>query len=230
MVKVRPDTSIRGVFWLTVDDITRPATINLTPGRKVYGERLTRVKDREYRLWDPHRSKLAAALLGGLKEVPFGPGSTVLYLGAASGTTSSHVSDIVGSLGLVYCVEFAPRPMRDLIKVCSQRPNMVPLLEDARHPERCGMFVGEVDAIYCDVAQPDQAEILAGNAGLFLRDGGGVLFAVKARSIDATKPPKDVFQHELAILRGRDFRIDGVIDLKQYARAHVMIRATYRPA
>ncbi len=50
----------------------------------------------EYRVWNPFRSKLAAAILGGVDQIYMPPGSKVLYLGAASGTTVSHVSDIVG--------------------------------------------------------------------------------------------------------------------------------------
>lgn len=50
----------------------------------------------EYRAWNPFRSKLAAAILGGIDQIHIKPGVRVLYLGAASGTTVSHVSDIVG--------------------------------------------------------------------------------------------------------------------------------------
>jgi fibrillarin-like rRNA methylase len=60
----------------------------------------------EYRVWNPFRSKLGAAILGGVGDIHMGPGSKVLYLGAASGTTVSHVSDIVGPVSwkcLEYC-------------------------------------------------------------------------------------------------------------------------------
>lgn len=50
----------------------------------------------EYRVWNPFRSKLAAAILGGVDNIWIVPGAKVLYLGAASGTTVSHVSDLVG--------------------------------------------------------------------------------------------------------------------------------------
>ena len=52
----------------------------------------------EYRVWNPFRSKLAAAILGGVDKIHMKPGAKVLYLGAASGTTVSHVSDIVGKV------------------------------------------------------------------------------------------------------------------------------------
>jgi fibrillarin-like rRNA methylase len=50
----------------------------------------------EYRVWNPFRSKIAAAIVGGIENIYFKPGSKLLYLGAASGTTVSHCSDLVG--------------------------------------------------------------------------------------------------------------------------------------
>jgi fibrillarin-like pre-rRNA processing protein len=209
------------------DGAQRLATKNLTPGRNVYGERLVHYEGVEYRLWDAFRSKLAAAILKGLKTVPIKPGHHVLYLGAASGTTASHVSDIVGEDGHVYCVEFASRAMRELINnVCAYRRNMSPLLEDARLPERYAMFIkGKVDDIYCDIAQPEQAKILADNADLFLKNSGWVMLAVKAQSIDVTKEPSEVFRREVKVLESRGFNIADVIHLEPYDKAHVMIVA-----
>ena len=53
----------------------------------------------------------------------------MLYLGAASGTTVSHVADIVGPEGMVYAVEFSHRSGRDLINVAKKRMNVVPIIE-----------------------------------------------------------------------------------------------------
>lgn len=47
-------------------------------------------------MWNPFRSKLAASIVGGIENIYMQPGSKVLYLGAASGTTVSHVADLVG--------------------------------------------------------------------------------------------------------------------------------------
>uniref|UniRef100_A0A8C0BR57 rRNA 2'-O-methyltransferase fibrillarin n=1 Tax=Buteo japonicus TaxID=224669 RepID=A0A8C0BR57_9AVES len=97
----------------------------------------------EYRAWNPFRSKLAAAILGGIDQIHIRPGTKVLYLGAASGTTVSHVSDIVGPEGLVYAVEFSHRSGRDLINVAKKRTNVIPVIEDARHPHKYRMLIGE---------------------------------------------------------------------------------------
>ena len=226
-VEVKPHPQFLGVYWFTLEDGSRRlATLNLTPGKNVYGERLVRFGSEEYRLWDPYRSKLAAVILKGLETVPIQPNHKVLYLGAASGTTASHVSDIVGEGGHVYCVEFAARAIRELVNnVCAFRSNMSPVLADARLPERYSTLVGKVDDVYCDIAQPEQARVLADNADLFLVDGGWVILAVKAQSIDVTKEPSEIYEHEINIMKARGFRISGVVHLEPYDKAHVMIVA-----
>ena len=146
------------------------ATRNLTPGKRFYGEQLLDVKDVEYRSWSPYRSKLAAAILRGLNELPLCDGDKVLYLGVASGTTCSHISDIVGEDGHIWGVEFASRPIRDLIQnLTNTRKNISPIFGDARLPGIYAALVPKVDIIYSDVAQPNQAEIVVKNAKVFLK-------------------------------------------------------------
>jgi fibrillarin-like pre-rRNA processing protein len=227
-VKVRPHPKFTEIYCVTLEDGSqRLGTRNLSPGRNVYGERLIKYEGTEFRVWDAFRSKLAAAILKGLETVPIKPNHSVLYLGAASGTTASHVSDIVGEKGHVYCVEFASRSIRDLVdNVCLYRLNMSPILEDARFPEKYAVFVrGKVDDIYCDIAQPEQAKVLADNADYFLKGSGWVMFAVKAQSIDVTKEPSEVYRSELAVLENRGFDIEQVVHLEPYDKAHAMIIA-----
>jgi fibrillarin-like pre-rRNA processing protein len=226
-VDVKPHPRFPEIYWVTLEDGARKlATKNLAPGKNVYGERLIRFKIMEYRLWDPYRSKFAAALLKGLETVPIQPDHKVLYLGAASGTTASHVSDIVGEEGHVYCVEFASRSIRELVNnVCAFRYNMSPILADARMPERYSTLMGKVDDIYCDIAQPEQAKVLADNADLFLVDGGWVMLAIKAQSIDVTKEPSEIYEREINIMKARGFQVEGVVHLEPYDKAHVMIVA-----
>ena len=226
--KVKPHPQFGEVYQVTLEDgAQRLATRNLAPGRTVYGERLIRFKRVEYRVWDAFRSKLAAAILKGVKTVPITPGSRVLYLGAASGTTPSHVSDIVGEEGHVYCVEFASRSLRELVNnVAAYRLNMSPFLEDARFPEKYAMFIaGKVDCVYCDVAQPEQAKILADNADVFLKPAGWVMLAVKAQSIDVTKDPAAIYKQEAKVLKRRGFRVEEIVRLEPYDKAHAMIVA-----
>ncbi len=225
---VKPHPQFPQVYLVTLEDGSQKlATRNLAPGRTVYGEKLIRFGDVEYRLWDPFRSKLAAAILKNVETVPIKSSHQVLYLGAASGTTASHVSDIVGDKGYVYCVEFASRAIRELVNnVCAYRVNMLPILEDARFPEKYAMFIrGKVEDIYCDIAQPEQAKILADNADLFLKSGGWIMLAVKAQSIDVTKEPSEIYKREVRVLEDRGFIIENVVHLEPYDKAHAMIVA-----
>ena len=222
---VKPHQKFSGIYWARLEDGNqRLATKNLTPRKNVYGERLISFKSNEYRIWDPFRSKLAAAILKGLTTVPIQPSQKVLYLGAASGTTASHVSDIIGEEGRVYCIEFAARSMRELVNnVCAFRLNMTPLLEDARTPEKYSMFIEKVDAIYCDIAQPEQAKILADNAKFFLKNGGWTMLAVKSQSIDVTKKPAEVYEREVNVLKRRGFVVEEIVLLEPYEKAHAMV-------
>lgn len=229
-VKVKPHPRFVEVYQVILEDgAQRLATKNLVPGKTVYGERLVSFKGVEYRVWDAFRSKLAAAIIKGVRTVPIKLGYQVLYLGAASGTTPSHVSDIVGEAGHVYCVEFAARSIRDLVEnVCVFRLNMSPFLADARLPEKYVMFIpGKVDCIYCDIAQPEQARVLADNADVFLKASGWVMLAVKSQSIDVTKQPAEIYAQESEVLRHRGFGVEEVLPLEPYDKAHAMIVAQW---
>ncbi len=222
-MKATEHERFRSVYWVELDDGTRKlATVNLARGTQVYGERLVEIEGAEYRLWDPYRSKLAASILKNIKENPIGSSKRVLYLGAASGTTSSHVSDLIGPGGCVYCVEVSSRPLRDLLVVCSRRPNMAPILADARQPHCYCSLIEKVDVIYQDVAQPDQTEILLANVKAFLQEGGHAMLALKARSIDVTKEPREIFRDEMEKLEKEMEIIDAKI-LDPYEKDHAMI-------
>ncbi|MCI2414912.1 MAG: fibrillarin-like rRNA/tRNA 2'-O-methyltransferase [Candidatus Aramenus sp.] len=211
-----------------VDGVTRLCTKNLAPGYSVYGERLIKFEGIEYREWNAFRSKLAGAILKGLKYNPIKKGTKVLYLGAASGTTPSHISDIVEKEGKVYGVEFSPRVVRELILVAQRRPNLFPILADARFPQAYSLLVEDPEVLYVDIAQPDQTDIAIYNAKFFLREGGYLLLAVKARSIDVTKEPEEIFMAEAEKLRKENFDVEQIINLDPYDKDHSMIVAKFK--
>ncbi|KAE8804499.1 rRNA 2'-O-methyltransferase fibrillarin 2 [Hordeum vulgare] len=182
----------------------------------------------EYRVWNPFRSKLAAAVLGGVDNIWIAPGARVLYLGAASGTTVSHVSDIVGPTGLVYAVEFSHRSGRDLVNMAKKRTNVIPIIEDARHPAKYRMLVGMVDVIFSDVAQPDQARILALNASYFLKNGGHFVISIKANCIDSVQAPEAVFAAEVEKLKLEQFKPSEQVTLEPFERDHACVVGGYR--
>jgi len=208
-------------------------TLSSVPGEAVYGEKRISVTEgeekREYRVWNPFRSKVAAAILGGVNNIYMGPGMKVLYLGAASGTTVSHISDIVGPTGIVFAVEFSPRSGRDLINVAKKRTNIIPIVEDARHPQKYRMLVGIVDTVFADVAQPDQARIIALNAHHFLKNGGHFVISIKANCIDSTAEPEVVFAKEVNKLKQEQFKPEEQITLEPYERDHAVVVGIYRP-
>ncbi|KAJ1550116.1 fibrillarin, partial [Cladochytrium tenue] len=208
-------------------------TKNLVPGESVYGEKRISVDNAdgtktEYRVWNPFRSKLAAGILGGLENIYIAPGKKVLYLGAASGTSVSHVADIVGPEGLVYAVEFSHRSGRDLINMAKKRTNVIPIIEDARHPHKYRMLVGMVDVVFADVAQPDQARIVALNSHLFLRTGGHVVISVKANCIDSTAPATAVFADEVKKMQAEKIKPREQLTLEPYERDHAVVVGEYR--
>ncbi|KAL3937624.1 MAG: hypothetical protein SGARI_002052 [Bacillariaceae sp.] len=216
-------------------------TLNSTPGVAVYGEKRISVETpsstpggvpdkTEYRVWNPFRSKIAAAVLGGVDNIWIKPGSKVLYIGAAAGTSCSHVSDIVGKSGAVYAVEFSHRPGRDLLGVAKLRTNIIPIIEDARHPLKYRMLIGMVDVVFADVAQPDQARIVALNSHYFLKNGGHAVIAIKASCIDSTAAPEAVFRREVSKLQEENFKPLEQLTLEPYERDHAVVIAEYRPA
>lgn len=205
-----------GVFT----DGDRLYTLNSAPGHAVYGERLVSWEGNEYREWSVTRSKLAAFLRNGGTRFPFGEDSRVLYLGAASGTTASHVAD-VARRGTVFCVEFSPRSFRDLVEVCETRPNMVPLLADATRPSEYAFAVDRVTVVYQDVAQKGQGLILARNMREFSAPAG--MLAVKSRSEDVTRHPREVYEMVRRQLRDEGLKVVESVPLDPMEKDHAMM-------
>ena len=196
-------------------------TLNLAPGKRVYDERLIKQNNIEYREWDAYGSKLAAAILNGCKNIFLRKDDVVLYLGSASGTTVSHVSDIVGKDGFVFAVDVAPRVMRDLIFNCGSRKNIAPVLADANHMKDLAERASTVDVIYQDVAQKDQIGIFLKNINTFLKKDGYAIIAVKARSMDVTKYPKQIFSEVRERLE-KELIIVDYRTLEPYQKDHCM--------
>jgi len=183
----------------------------------VYSERMLGTA----RVWDPFRSKLAALYHKGT-GVEITAETRVLYLGAANGTTVSHVADYAD---VVYAVEFAPRPMQDLLEVARRRKNIVPIMADAIRPEQYAPLVEMVDLVYQDVAQPDQATIAIRNSA-FLRVGGQIILMLKTRSVDVRKEPDVVFQETVDALTSAGFVVQESLWLAPYHQDHAAIVCT----
>ena len=199
----------------------RILTENLVPGSKVYGEGLIKEKKIEYRVWNPCRSKPAAGIARGLKNFPLKSAMKILYLGIASGTTASHLSDIIGKDGVIYGVEVSDRSIRDLNHVAESRGNIIPILANARRPEDYS-WIEPVDFVFQDVATDDQSEILIRNCERFLKPRGFAMLSIKSRSIDVTRPPGEIYRKELEKLQ-KHFQILEKRELDPYEKDHMLV-------
>lgn len=209
-------TDFEGVYT----DGDRLYTRNSAPGEAVYGERLVTSEEIQYREWVPTRSKLAAYLRSGGMFFPFRRSTSVLYLGAASGTTASHIADIVTE-GTVYCVEISPRSFRDLVPVCESRPNMVPFLADATKPQEYSFGISVVEVVYQDIAQRGQAQIFIKNFKAFSARSG--LLVIKSRSEDVSQDPYRIYEDSKRQLQSAGLKVREVVRLDPMEKDHAMI-------
>ncbi|MBW3020226.1 fibrillarin-like rRNA/tRNA 2'-O-methyltransferase [Candidatus Woesearchaeota archaeon] len=216
-------TKIFGVY----EELARKRKIytkNLTPGKTVYDEELVKTNDGELREWNPYKSKLGAYIMQkGVNDIFIRPGSSVLYLGIASGTSASHISDIIGKDGMIYGIDPAFRVMIDLMFVAEERKNIAPILDDAAHPEHYKNLVPkEVDFIIQDVAQRNQSEIFIKNVDRYLKKDGFAMIAIKAKSIDIAGNSKKIFKDIRDELEKKYTIVDSK-KLEPFEKDHMMI-------
>ena len=196
---------------------------NLVPGNKVYGEKIITFNGEEYREWDPYRSKLAAMILEKPLEDFLSNDLKCLYLGASSGTTISHLSDIVYN-GIVYGVEFAERSMRQLIQNTNKRKNIIPILGDANFPEKYAHSIfTNIDLVYQDIAQPNQAQIAIANCNYYLKDNGTLILAIKSQSIDSVQKPEKIYLQEKLIIEKAGYKISETFNIHKFAANHIIL-------
>lgn len=218
-MKVTQNKKFDGIFKVG----GKLATANLVPGYKSSNEEIVRIKNTDYRIWDPFSSKPSAAIKKGLKKLPIKCGMKILYLGFAEGKTASFFSDIIGKTGVIFGVEISERSLRDSIPMCERRGNIIPILGDSRRPEIYENVVLEkVDFLYEDVASPDQTQILIRNSEKFLKPHGFAVIAIKSQSIDSVKPPKEVYKKCLEELV-KHFEVLDEIELDPYQKNHLFV-------
>ncbi len=196
-------------------------TRNAVPGEDVYGEKLVERNGEEYREWMPGRSKAGAAVLKGV-NLELEPGHEVLYLGAASGTTVSHFSDILTD-GFLVAVEYSQDVAKKLVKLAEDRDNIAPIIGDARKPREYSDFVEQADIVYQDISQKDQAEIFKKNCDRYLKEDGTGLIAVKAQSVSSTRDPVEVFEEVKNKLRQR-FEVVEETTLEPHEKDHLFLK------
>lgn len=224
-IEIRNHPKFNSVFISGSQENLKLYTKNAVKGKRIYGERLINYKGTEYREWDPFRSKIAALILGNPITNFFTENLKCLYLGASSGTSISHLSDIIDS-GIIYGVEFAERSMRQLIQNTSDRTNIIPILGDARFPADYAKYIfTSVDLIYQDVAQPRQAEIALSNCNYYLKNSGVLIIAIKSQSIDSLQKSERIYEQEKKILEKAGYNIIESVNIHKYAANHIILVA-----
>jgi fibrillarin-like pre-rRNA processing protein len=200
------------------------AVKNLVQGYSPFGDELIKAGKDEYLSWNPTRSKLAAAIVKGLKIFPICPGAKVLYLGIAHGYSASKVACIVGKEGIIYGVEFSERPFTELLPIAEKLGNIMPILADARMPEKYN-WVEQVDVVFCDIADTQMSEAAIRNARQFLKMDGFVMIAIKARSIDVVANPRTIVEQEVKKFQDAGFDVVQWMMLDPLERDHGFILA-----
>ncbi len=185
-------------------------------GESVYGERVIKTRGGFFHLWNPFRSKLGAAMHLRLKNFPF-QGSRLLYLGASTGTTVSHVSDLTR---IVWAVEISPIAAKKLVSLAERRDNIVPILEDARRVDSLALFVSDPDVLYQDISQRDQVEIFLRNMERFTPKWGFLM--LKTRTIDMRARPRDIMERSRRKIE-EAYEVREVIDLSRFQKDHYAI-------
>lgn len=223
--EIRNHPKFYNVFISGVQERLKLYTKNLDLGKRIYGERLYTYKGTEFREWDPFRSKLAALILENPITNFLSENIKCLYLGASSGTTISHLSDVINT-GIIYGVEFAERSMRQLIQNISNRKNIIPILGDARFPDNYAKYIfTHVDLIYQDVAQPQQAEIALKNCNYYLKDDGILILVIKSQSIDSIQKSEITYAQEKRVLEKAGYKILESINIHKHASNHIILLA-----
>ncbi|KAL6566841.1 hypothetical protein OROMI_015245 [Orobanche minor] len=207
-------------------------TKNLAPGEALYGDELIYVQDAdrsdvEYRLWNPRRSKLGAAILGGLANIWIKPGSRVLYLGDVCGITVLQLSDLVGPDGLIYVVGLS----NNVADAVDNRLNVITISEKFYLNPNYRMVVGMVDVMFADIVYPDTVDPMqmtmdiATNACFYLRAGGHYMITTQADSTSQVDPFAD------RLLDGhlrREFKSKELVKLETIGSGHFMAIGGFR--
>jgi len=190
------------------------------PDYRPFSERV----NKGFREWDPERSKAAAAIMKGIKKFPILGGDKVLYLGIAHGYTASFLADIIGTEGIIYGVEFSERCFNELLPIAERYGNIVPMLADARFPEKYE-GVEKVDIVYCDIADRQQTDIAIRNCKMYLKPNGFLMLAIKSRSIDVTASPKKIIGQEIEKVKSSGLEVIDWCMLDPFEKDHAMVIA-----
>lgn len=197
-------------------------SLNAVQAHSVYAERLINFSGKQYREWNVMRSKLGAGIKKGFDNLGINNNSTCLYLGAASGTTVSHVSDMLDK-GYVFAVEFSAQPFSKLLNESKLRNNIIPILSDANKVENYAELVPEVDFVFQDISQKNQVYIFVNNMNRYMKKDGFGYLSLKCKSIDVTRKNKEILDESELILKENGFIPIKSMSLAPFEKDHYLI-------
>jgi len=187
---------------------------------KWYGEEVIKKEDYYLREWSPFSSKISAAIKKGF-VLPDLKNKNILYLGASTGTTVSHLSDLEPKA--IVGVDISSSTMLPFLELVKKRDNIFPLLFDAGHLEDCKILKKEkFDFVFQDIAQKNMISTFINNLNLFASKGVHAI-ALKTNSIDTTKTPKQVLDASVKLLESANIKVDKIYDLNPFEKNHYFI-------
>ena len=138
------------------------------------------------------------------------------------GYEQTAVSDIVKK-GVIYAIEKSPFAVKKLLNLCNKRKNIIPIFNNANKPDNYNIIVPQVDFIYQDISQRNQDEIFINNISKYLKINSQGIIMVKARSIDVSLKPQQVYNRVVNNLKLKKINIIDIIDLSNYEKDHAAI-------
>ena len=222
-MKVKDDT----IFWITVKNKKKLATLNNADINEVYNEKLIKINGKQYNLWNPYTSKLAAAIVNGMEIFPILKKTNVLYLNGTIEKTLSHISDIIGVNGKIFILRDINENSKKILEnVMNKRTNVFTITRDDGDPAKFSSKTEIVNVVYVDITQHNETEVAIHNCKRYLRDGGFLMLVVPTKKIDFVNNPNGQNLEEMQKLQS-SFEIIQQINLTDFFKEHSMIIAKF---
>ena len=215
------------IFWVTVRNEKKLATLSNVSTNQDYEENLVEMNGKQYSIWNPYMSKLAAAIINGIEIFPILKKTKILYVDPATEKTVKHISDIVGINGKIFVVRNIIKNSKNFLEqIAKNRSNIFTIIPDKTNPARLTGMTETVDVIYIDIAEHNQTEIAIQNCKNHLRIGGFLMLIVPTKNIDFTSNPSKKNQEERKKLQ-TSFDIIQEINLTDFFKEYSMVIAKY---
>ena len=222
-MKIKADT----IFWITVKNKKKLATLNNASINEVYNEKLIKINGKQYNLWNPYTSKLAAAIVNGMEIFPILKKTKVLYLNDTIEKTLSHISDIIGVNGKIFILRDINENSKNFLEnVMNDRTNVFTITRDNGDPAKFSSKTEMVNVVYVDITQHNETEVAIQNCKRYLTDGGFLMLVVPTKKIDFVNNPNGQNLEEIQKLQS-SFEIIQQINLTDFFKEHSMIIAKF---